>query len=561
MPVQALLSSRDSGLNLGTAIGELVDNSFEAGARHIRIATVRDNKGSIVELGLADDGQGIPAGTLANVLSLGYSSHHDGREGLGRFGLGLKLASLSQAQRLEVHSKAQGTDRIFSTCLDLKEIAAGANVRPNVVEASEWPEKFAKLMSDPSSDKPFASGTLIVWREIDRLREGGRFGTSIDEKTKALEKFLARAFRRFIDKGLKIELNGREVTLHDPLFLLYNPRVARRFPGAPRAKVVESGSLEIDGHELAWRVSLLPRDFREKKPNRDRDPRGREAFADLYIPENESKVSLLRNGREIFYDVLPKLYPGSRVRVDRFIGVEIEFPAAVDEYFQVRNVKDRAEPVSKLREELRSVLEAPIKAARREVLAYWDQVEGSRHVRAPTETSAAQKIAERFERSAPAGRANPTASAEEVATALEQILEVLAIDPADRDSAEAAEWLRDSFDKRVVTMLRAQLPEKEIVRIKHLGGKVIMLLNERHPFTSRLLNPLKTMATADPADLDSVGVSELLKRLSVGLDLLLIAYAKAESMHAKPEAAYGELRANWGLFSAGIIDEASKGHR
>ena len=49
----ALESSRNSGFDLSAAVGELVDNSYQAGARNIRIATTRDPSGSIVGASVA----------------------------------------------------------------------------------------------------------------------------------------------------------------------------------------------------------------------------------------------------------------------------------------------------------------------------------------------------------------------------------------------------------------------------------------------------------------------------------------------------------------------------
>lgn len=556
----ALESSRDSGFDLSAATGELVDNSFEAGARNIRIMTVRDRAGSIVELGVADDGSGIPPDLLAGVLSLGYSSRYGSRAGLGRFGMGLKLASLSQAQRVEVHTRVRDDERVFSTHLDLAEVREGRQKDLAVAEAGGWPEGFDKLMSDPRTGRPFATGTLVVWRDIDRLQEGGRFGTSVEEKMKALEKFLARAYRRFIDHGLRIELDGRVVTLHDPLFLLPNPRVAARFPDVPPAQVVQQEVFEIDGEPVRWTVSLLPTQFRAKRNLGGRAAKGREGFADLNIPDNESKVSMLRNGREIYYDIVPKLFPGGGDKIDRYIGVEIEFPASLDEYFQVRNVKRGAEPVSKLREELRRSLDAPIRAARNEIRAHWKVVEQAERVATGDSHGPAHDVADGFEQTAPAGRANLGASEEDIEKALGQIVEDMGLDPADPVSAEKARWVRDSFDRRSVTILNGQWPGKELIDVKHLTGKAVVQVNDRHPFMSELAGPLKTMAALDPAELDPAAASELLNRLSVGIDLLLMAYAKAENMHADPEEAYGELRAHWGLFAAGLVREATKRH-
>ena len=82
----------------------------------------------------------------------------------------------------------------------------------------------------------------------------------------------------------------------------------------------------------------------------------------------------MRNGREIYYDVIPRMFPSPvDIKPDRFIGVEVSFPASLDEYFQVRHVKRGAEPVNKLREEIRKFLEKPIKEARRRIRERWDK--------------------------------------------------------------------------------------------------------------------------------------------------------------------------------------------
>lgn len=48
---------------------------------------------------------------------------------------------------------------------------------------------------------PIESGTLIIWFKIDRLMNEGKYGNSVSESLQDLNKFLARAYRKFIDKG------------------------------------------------------------------------------------------------------------------------------------------------------------------------------------------------------------------------------------------------------------------------------------------------------------------------------------------------------------------------
>jgi hypothetical protein len=294
--------------------------------------------------------------------------------------------------------------------------------------------------------------------------------------------------------------------------------------------------------------------LREKRGDGGRAGKGREDFADLYIPDNESKVSILRNGREIYYDLVPRLYPGGRDKIDRYIGVEIEFPATLDEYFQVRNVKRGAEPVSKLREELRKVLDKPIKDARKDIRDHWQEVDLRRRNETGDDHDDAHDAIDAFDQTAPSGRANPDATPDDVLEAIREVIEDMGLDPDEPESEQKAEWVRNSLETRSATLLDGAWPGKEMLEIRHLNGKVIVQLNRRHILFKELIEPLRSMAECDPDDVDVGEAIALLKRLSTGLDLLLIAYARAENMHADPDEAYGDLRNHWGTFTAGLIN-------
>lgn len=559
---QALESSRDSGFDLSAAVGEVVDNSAEAGASKVRIRTMRTDDGTTIDqIGMADDGAGIDPDILANVLSLGYSSRYNSRTGMGRFGMGLKLASLSQGRRIDVYTRRLDSPVVFHTYLDLDEVERGDQDVLTVDELDAFPADYADLMTTPKTGEVFTSGTLVVWSKVDRLAEGGRFGASLDERLKDLVKFLARAYRKFIDQGLFIELDNTAISLHDPLFVLQNPRVIEKFGKDLRAEKLHAApeaTFEIDGHEVHVTVTLLPRELRQHKGKGGRATRGTEEFRDLYIPDNEGKISILRQNREIYYDLVPKLYPGGKERLDRYIGVEVSFPAALDEYFQVRNVKRGAEPVSKLRERLRNDLKKPIEAARKMIREYWDEVQREENLAsggtAGHET--AQDAVDEADETAPAGRANLDVTPEEVDEELNRIVEDLGLDPDDPATKETAESIRTSYEQRAITIVDGGWPGKELMDIVHLSGKAIVKINHRHPFVSEVYDPVKAMAAMDPADLNVEDVAELLRKVDVGIDVLLMGYAKAENMHDKPEDAYGELRSYWGIFSGGYVRQA-----
>ena len=102
----ALISSlRGVGYSLETAIADIVDNSIAAGARTIEIGL--DWNGGDPVLTILDDGTGMTEATLVEAMRFGGIGPEAQRAetDLGRFGLGLKTASLSQCRQLTVASK------------------------------------------------------------------------------------------------------------------------------------------------------------------------------------------------------------------------------------------------------------------------------------------------------------------------------------------------------------------------------------------------------------------------------------------------------------------------
>src|SRR5687768_3988207 len=112
----ALRSFRDGGYILADAVGEMVDNSQQSGATKIHInwkvseSVAGSGKSKAAQrqvewFAVGDDGSGIPAELLAHVLTVGFSTRYGNRDGIGRFGVGFKLASISQAKRIEIYTR------------------------------------------------------------------------------------------------------------------------------------------------------------------------------------------------------------------------------------------------------------------------------------------------------------------------------------------------------------------------------------------------------------------------------------------------------------------------
>ncbi|HAJ63402.1 MAG TPA: ATP-binding protein, partial [Cyanobacteria bacterium UBA8543] len=205
-PGAALTSLRDNGLDLPTAIGEAVDNSQQARATLVQIdmREVSEGKSKKVDrVVIADNGIGIPGSILAKCLKFGWSSRFNDRTGLGRFGVGMVIAALSQARRLEVYSKPSDSEDIFFAYWDLEEIDKDPDFKIRCRKLDKLPKDLVSCVQYQNGNE-FESYTIVVWEKVDRITGGGRYGNSLENQYSSVRKFLARAYRKFIDNGLKI---------------------------------------------------------------------------------------------------------------------------------------------------------------------------------------------------------------------------------------------------------------------------------------------------------------------------------------------------------------------
>ncbi|GIH28489.1 hypothetical protein Aph01nite_67990 [Acrocarpospora phusangensis] len=551
----ALESMRDSGFDLTAAAGEPIDNSVEAGATRIQVLTKFGEKGrSINEITFIDDGRGIKADILAHVLSMGFSTRYGKRGSLGRFGVGLKLAGLSLGRRIDVYTKQAGDPTIRHAYIDLQEIADKKQTHIEAHDVEGWPREYEDAIRSLDGE-PLDSGTLVIYSKIDRLTAGGHYGTSLDEKLSELRSFIARAYRKFLDQGLVIELNGAKITLLDPLFLMDNPRIMSRYaPEDPRGTIIDQEDIEIvDGHHIHVTVTLTPVQFRwEEGVGGNKDHNGRD-IREYQIVERAGKISVVRNGREINYDIVPRLLPSGVDKVDRYIGIEVTFPAELDEFFQVRNVKRGAVPVDKLRQELRKWLERPVKAARGEIRRHWGEVKTQQQA-AAQEHQDSMDAAARAERTAPMGQAGKQLTEEQS----EQLLQELFNDLGIKEDKEQTEQVREQVESKPFTLVDASWPGKEIFEITHLNGKAIVRLNHRHPFIRDIYDPLKAVAKNGTNGVDIEELVSLARKTGQALDVLFLAYGKAENMHRDPEQ-FDDLRSYWGQFTQAYLRELARG--
>src|SRR5215472_7661585 len=99
-----LISSlRDIGYDLPSAVADLIDNSIAAGATVVHVDT--EFSGAKSWIRIADNGSGMTERQLTEAMRFGTRREYSRRD-LGKFGLGLKSASLSQCRCLTVATRA-----------------------------------------------------------------------------------------------------------------------------------------------------------------------------------------------------------------------------------------------------------------------------------------------------------------------------------------------------------------------------------------------------------------------------------------------------------------------
>lgn len=213
-------SMRSIGYSFPAAIADLIDNSISAKAKVIDLISEPSNDPYLIIL---DDGIGMTQEALYEAMRYGSNNPLDERDSddLGRFGLGLKSASLSQCRRLTVVSKASGAISAFSWDLDY------------VISSGQWMLRgfsFDEIKTLPYISKLFdrSNGTYIILNDFDRIKEGTSniaetFNKALDEMTD----HIALVFHRFIDDGLEIRLNNKAIESKDP-FLSYHPATQRK---------------------------------------------------------------------------------------------------------------------------------------------------------------------------------------------------------------------------------------------------------------------------------------------------------------------------------------------
>src|SRR5580704_15618946 len=220
-------SLRSLGYSVEAAVADLVDNSIAAKAQQVDVLFTWDGQASWVAV--IDDGDGMTETELVTAMTIAARGPGTLRtsQDLGRFGMGLKTASFSQARQLIVTSAPVGHERTTRVWdLDLVRrteqwrLLQGTDTDDRLLLDSLWPGR----------------GTIVLWRNLHRFDVPGVTPEDLTtqkhfyDEIRRVEAHLGMVFGRFLgsQRGLKLNVNGNPVRPWDP-FLLH-ARFVQRLP-------------------------------------------------------------------------------------------------------------------------------------------------------------------------------------------------------------------------------------------------------------------------------------------------------------------------------------------
>ena len=368
---------RDNGYKSTTyAIAEIIDNAIESGAETIqlfglsKVEFVKQRKRNrLKELAVLDNGCGMDKDTLRGALRYGYGTRQ-ARNGIGRYGMGLPNSTMSQCRCLDVWSWQSRPSNALHTHLYLDDVENGLREIPEPILKS-LPSRYRQASQTELGE----SGTLVLWRELDRTQ-----WTSVEKTFEQTEYLLGRIYRRFVAKrserihendtrneelGLQrtislipmIQINEKievqrdnivNVRPNDPLYLMAGTSCPEEFgEGRMFEELNEPLNIPISYENKKYNVRLrasyaraLARDPWHSGATWPEDLKERDAGFTPWGKHaaNNTGVSLIRAHREIQLDTS---WVADDTR-ERWWSIEVDFPTALDELFGVTNNKQGA---------------------------------------------------------------------------------------------------------------------------------------------------------------------------------------------------------------------------
>ncbi len=340
----------------GTALDELIDNAEENGASNIHVVLHDDRggrKGSVSHIAVVDNGSGMIPEMIRVAMLWGGTDRENSRVGMGRFGYGLPSSCVSQGRRFEVYSLVEG-GAMYMCAMDLDDIEAGKynNDKGEIVmpeaKPAVLPRFVQEYMQHHLPEEKLLRGTVVVLSKLDKLT----WKTLNTLQNNLLEHFgvVYHKHRSRFD----LSVNGKRVEPIDPLFL--TPGYRWYDLDAERAMALDMLEIDVKDRETRAGIGHINVRFSYMSPrfgsiDKTKDATGKNANDRFAILKEHNGFIIARMGRII--DVVRHSPLTTFMNNDRYIKIEIDFDASLDEHFNVSTSKQRVDVSDRLWEILK----------------------------------------------------------------------------------------------------------------------------------------------------------------------------------------------------------------
>ena len=537
-------SMRSSGYkNTAYALAELIDNSVEAKAKNIEVLCAQKpnysskrNIDSIDMIAVADNGEGMDKKVLQHSLVMGEGTRYEAKE-IGKFGMGLPNSSMSQCKKVEVYSWKKRSE-VYYAYIDLDKLKNNKLIVKNPQKSTLpkiWKEKSNFL-------KNAKSGTLVVWSKIDRI--SWKKPTTLFNNC---ERSIGRIYRKFIiNKELEIRFtsfnletnkisNDKKMKANDPLYLMVPSNTPAPWDKKPMFQIDGDNleeSISVSGHNVQIRCTFATKECREEKGGQraGSQEHGKHANSNLGI-------SVIRANRELYMDTnLCQTYDP----LERWWGVEIEFPNELDEIFGVTNNKQDASNFSAMTHYIGSLSrnEEGINSDEHDEHEVEDLYKLVRQIntriRSMRSVIKSQNVKQKSDDETTGGDqdysdpdSSPTVTGADEPlprhTNEKAIIEALSRIFSPEEASKEAKYILDNKIKTKI--YSAPLSNYFFFDVTLKGGVAIITLNKDHMAYKHLVEILENV----PDDINPKNAKELLDKVKAALSLVFVSWANYEN--------------------------------
>lgn len=323
---------RSIGYTIESAVADVIDNSVAAGASNVNVLFSASGP---FQIAILDDGRGMSGEEALSAMRLAATSPAVDRraEDLGRFGLGLKTASLSQCRNLTVASKKDGVYTILRWSLD------------QVIETGDW--SLLELDTADASQllgwdefTALDSGTLVHWGDLDQLMLNvGDSQHDLDEVAVGVRDHVGLVFHLFSsgDCGRKVtfKVNGTVVSAIDPFM-----------SNSLKTQQTDWEPIDIDGQQVRLKAYTLPYLSRLSAAERKSALR-------LGQLRDTQGFYIYRGGRLVIWGTWFRVAPRSEMA--KLTRVRVDIPNSLDHLWALDVKKSAASPPPLVRNRLREL--------------------------------------------------------------------------------------------------------------------------------------------------------------------------------------------------------------